>query len=146
MNRPTGVTVIAILYFLSAGLFILLGIGLIAGGSLAGMAASGGGGPEGAAAMGMLAGLGVVGAVISIGFALLPGITGFGLWKLKNWGRIIALIFAGLGALGQVAQVLMSLVSMEIITLIVGGCMLAINVWIFLYLLKPHVKAAFGAA
>lgn len=145
MNRPTGVTVIAILYFLSAGLFILLALGLIAGGGLAGLAA-GGASAEGMAGLGILAGAGVVGGVIALCMALIPGITGFGLWKLKNWGRIIAIIFAVLGALGQVGGVLMSLMAFEIFSLFFGLVMLGINVWIIMYLMKPHVKAAFGAA
>jgi hypothetical protein len=148
MNRPTGVTIIAILYFLNAAVTILAGLALLGIGSVAGLAAGGGkaGAPEGAAAIGFLVGLGVVGAVICFIFAALPLATGIGLWKLKNWGRVIAIVLGVIWACFQALGLLGSLMHFEIFSMMVGLIMLGLNVWIILYLMKPHVKAAFGAA
>ena len=138
MTRPTGVTVIAILYFISAVGFILGGILFAVGGSLIGLAGGASGTGEGAIGLGFIAGLGILGAIVMFCLGLIPGIVGWGLLKLKNWARIVAIIFSGLSALTGALGALM-LEPMSIITL-------AVNAWIVFYLLKPHVKAAFGVA
>lgn len=137
MNRPTGVTVISILYFLSATFWLLLALGLFVGGGLAGMAAGAAPG-EGAIGLGILAGAGVAGGVAALLFAAVMVMTGVGLLRLRNWGRILAIVLSVV----TVCVFFMGVIFLEPMSIIT----VALNIWIIVYLLKPPVKAAFGAA
>jgi hypothetical protein len=139
MERPTGVTILAVLGFISAGL--LAGTALVMFVSatfLANMAARPG--------FDMLAGSG--GAIFGVAFlvfAVFYLVGGIGLWKLQNWARILVIILCGLGVLLNGLGLLTALVHFQVLSLVVGAIVVAILVWILLYLLKPHVKQAFGA-
>ena len=94
----------------------------------------------------MMAGLGAVAGVVILLFAGLYLLVGIGLWKLRNWARItqIVLLIIGLifGAIGLVGILANFHAGQLIFPLII----LAIEAWIVVYLFKPHVKQAFGAA
>ena len=62
--------------------------------------------------------------IIALLFALLYIITGWGLWTLKSWARIVAMILA-----------VISLLSFPIGTII--------GIVVLWYLFKPEIKAAF---
>ncbi|HEV2114235.1 MAG TPA: hypothetical protein VGR50_08795 [Terriglobales bacterium] len=145
MQRPTGVTVIAILQFLAAGVLLLGGIAFMVGMGAMGavMAQRGAGGGPGGMGMGVLAGLGALLGVVLVALAVLYGITGFGMWNLKNWARIVTLIFTGLGAIFHGFSMLASLIHFHIFALIWGGMWLAVHVLIIWYLLQPDVVRAF---
>jgi hypothetical protein len=141
MQRPIGVTILAILCFLMTAVMLLAGLGLGLGMGLVGMSPDVGGG------MGaMLAGLGIAGAVFFLIIAVLYGLMGWGLWTLKNWARIIALVFAVLGLCFGVLGLLGSLLAMEVISLFLQLVSVGINGLITWYLLQPHVKRAFGVS
>lgn len=146
MERPTGITILAVLNFLGAGLYVLGGIFMFVGMGIAGAAAGAGGGEGSAGAAGMLMGMGAVGGVILIICAAIPGLIGWGLWKLKNWARIVTIVFTALGVLGISLGIFTSLMAMEIFSLVFQALLAALYVWILMYLFKPHVKLAFGAA
>jgi len=132
------VTIIAVLYFILAAFCVLGGVLMfVGGGFLASMMNQQGAG--GSAGAGILAGLGAVAGVIVLIIAAISALVGFGLWKLKNWGRILALVFAGLGILGALLMLL------HFSPLILFGFLirLVINGLILWYLLKPEVAAAF---
>ena len=137
-ERPTGITILAVLYFIFTACLLLVGVALAVGMGFAGASAD----QTGVGAV--LAGLGMVGAVVMFVCAGLYGLLGWGLWKLKGWARLIVLIFAiiglGFGALGLMG----SLITMEITSIVVGSIPLAINGLITWYMLQPHVKAAFA--
>ena len=103
MERPLGVTILAILHFIGvffaicAGLLMILGMGFFAA-ALARAANIGSGGA------GIIAGLGVVLAIFAFIGAAISGLIGWGLWNLKNWARITAMVFAVLGMLGGVGS------------------------------------------
>ena len=145
MDRPTGVTILAVLNFLGAGLYILIGLLFILGmGILGGMMGQAGG--EGSAgAMGMMMGLGAVAGVIFIVLSLIPLLIGWGLWKLKNWARIISIVLFALGALAALAGVGIGAMAGEMICLGFNLVFLLLYAWIIWYLTRPHVKQAFGA-
>src|SRR5258708_31005581 len=103
MARPTGVTIIAVLYFILAAFCVLGGVLMfVGGGFLASMMNQQGAG--GSAGAGILAGLGAVAGGIVLIIAAISALVGFGLWKLKNLWRILALVFSGLGVLGALVM------------------------------------------
>lgn len=145
MDRPSGVTILAVLNFLGAALYILIGLLVMLGmGILGGMA--GQSGAEGAGgAMGMMMGLGAVAGVVFIVLAIIPFAIGWGLWKLKNWARIICIVLFALGALAALAGVGIGAMAGEMISAGFNLVFLLLYAWIIWYLTRPHVKQAFGA-
>ncbi len=141
MERPTGVTVIAILGLLLAGVLALWGVLICLGATmLSNMAYT---------HWGMVAGMGAmtVGVVV-FGLAAAYAVTSIGLLKLRNWARVLAilltcvpLLFALLG-LGDAAMHLrvMFFFGMFVRRLVV----IASDVWILFYLFQPRVRKAFG--
>ena len=126
---PTGVKVISVLYYIGAVFELIFAILLFVGsGTLK-------------AKVPLLAFLGpflIIGGIILLGLAVLSFFVGWGLWKVKKWARIVAIVFAVLG-------VLLALIGMfqgQIASNIVG---LAISVAIGGYLLfSSDVKTAFA--
>lgn len=145
MQRPTGVTVLAVLDFLAAGLQLLGAIGAFVGGALFGAILTRAIARSGGATMG--AGLGAaIGAAIGVGlliFACISGLLGWGMWTLKDWARILQIVFAGLGGLFQVLGFLTSLFHIHVFLLLWHLIWLAIYGGIIYYLIQPHVRAAF---
>jgi hypothetical protein len=139
MERPAGVTILGVLAFLGAGLLLLAALGMFLGGAvIANMAARPG--------MGMIAGVG--GALLGCFFliiAVLYVVIGTGMFKLQNWARILVIVLSFLGALLNAFGVLSALFHMHPLLIIWRLILVGINVWIAMYLLKPHVKLAFGA-
>jgi hypothetical protein len=139
MNRPTGVTILAVLSFIGAALLLLVGIGFMVGGAgLAGVLSQ-----QGQGGAGIFAALGAAAGIVILLFGGVYLLMGIGLWKLKNWGRILCLVLTILGAVGQLPGLLATLTHFNLLGLIWILFWLAIDVWIIMYLLKPEIKAAF---
>ena len=136
MPRPTGVTLIAILYWIASCAVILLGLGLFA--------ASGYLGESGRiAGWGWVASLGKIGAILLIGFGGLGAFVGYGLWTLQEWARVTAIVFSVLGILAFLPGFfLLHGVFFMPIRLV----RLAINVGILWYLFQPQAQRAFRHA
>ena len=144
MDRPTGVTVLAVLNFLGAGLYALLAVLFFligAGGAASGMMSEMGGG-----AAAFLLGLGAAVGVILLIFAAIGLAIGIGIWKLRNWARIVTIVLVGLSLLLGVIGLLGSLISFELGSLIFQAIFVALYAWIIWYLFQPHVKDAFGVS
>jgi hypothetical protein len=140
MERPTGVTILAVLYFIGTAFLGLCGILFIVGGSmLSGLAQSGGPGSAILAAGGA-----VVGAIFLV-LALLELAIGIGFIKLQNWARVVAIIFTGIAVLFGVLGMFSLLAHVMVFALMIRFIVLALQIWILVYLFKPHVKQAFGA-
>ena len=139
MERPTGVTILAVLAFVGTGLLLLAALGVLLGGAMvANMAARPG--------MGMMAGVaGVVLGVTFLGIAILYAVVGVGFLKLQNWARILVIILCGLGVVFYALGILTALLHFHAVLLLWRAILLAVDLWIVIYLLKPHVKQAFGA-
>ncbi len=128
VERPFGVTVIAVLAGIGGVLGILGGIGGLAISSM--FSGYGHGGA-------MLSALIMVYSLLAIIFGVLDLILAWGLWNGFEWAWLLGVILSGLGAL----IALLSLINNpgSIISLIVNGIILY-------YLFKPEVKAYFGRA
>jgi|HubBroStandDraft_1064217.scaffolds.fasta_scaffold70738_2 hypothetical protein len=139
MQRPAGVTILGVLAFIGAGLLVLAALGMFLGGAiLANMAARPG--------MGMIAGAGGVAlGVFFLVIAALYAVIGTGMFKLQNWARILVIVLSFLGAFLNALSVLGSLLHLHPLAVLWSLILVAVNVWIAMYLLKPHVKQAFGA-
>jgi uncharacterized membrane protein (DUF2068 family) len=144
MQRPLGVTVLAVLNFLGAVLAVLVGLAFILGmgalGSMIGQRAKEGG----AAGFAVLAGFGVVFGVMMFAGAAISAFIGWGLWNLKNWARIVTMVFAVIGLAFNALSLLGSMLHFHIIALVVVLVPVAINGLILWYLNQPHVKQAFS--
>ena len=139
MERPAGVTILAIFAFFLAGLLALGGLGALLGGAVLSHLASSGG-------LKMLAGVGgAIIAVVFLGFAVIYIVDGIGLLKVANWARILTIILVALSLLQSVFRVLRMLVAIHPVALLFTLIVAAIDVWILVYLFKPDVKQAFGA-
>lgn len=145
MGRPTGVTVIAILDFLGTGLCILAGLGMMLGGGFLASIINRQGGQGSAEATGILAGIGAAAGVFIIIIGGICALLGIGLWKLKEWGRIINIILWGIGGLLQVIGLLTILAHFTVFGFLWNAFWLAVDAFVVWYLLKSEVKAAFQA-
>ncbi len=138
MNRPTGVTIIAILSFLAAFLLVLLGFGFLFGGAII-------------ASLGMSMPTSIIGAGVVLfacvffGFAALDVVTGIGLLNMRNWARVLTIVIVGIGLFFAALGILSGLLHFRIFLTFRELCVAAIDVWVITYLLKPQVKQAFGA-
>jgi len=142
MERPIGVTILAVLEFISAGFILLLGLLLTVG--LSALGAMGRGG-EGGSVLGMLAALGAAAGVLVMILAIIPLVIGIGLWKLKNWARIVVIVFSVLGLVSNLFGVIGGVSAGEMVSLSSGVIGLGINVLVLWYMQQAHVKQAFGA-
>ena len=125
--RPTGVTIIAILNALGGVLCLLAGLMFLA---MPGMLPAGMYGMSGM--LGMV--IGVMGIVMVV-CGVLSLVIAYGLWTLKNWARLLVIVFSALG----IASNLVS---------IAGGMMhavvgIAINAVVIWYMMRDDVKAVF---
>ena len=144
MNRPGGVTVIAILEFLGGVGCILVGLAVMLGGGML-AAVIGQSGEQGSGAgAGILGALGAALGIVVLVFALLYFLVGWGMLKLKGWARIITMIFAGLSILGSLFGITGFLAHFNVVALFWLVARLAIAGWIIWYLMQPNVSAAFN--
>ena len=146
MDRPTGVTILAILNFLGAGLYILIGLGFMLGMGIIG-AMVGQSGQEGAGGgMAMLAGLGAIAGIVFIVLSLIPLAIGIGLWKLKNWARQVTIVLMLLRLLLLAPGLLISLLRSDLVGLGLQLLFAGVYGWILWYLYQPHLKQLFTTA
>jgi hypothetical protein len=141
------VTVLAVLDYIGAAVSVLFALLAFVGGAFMGAIISRYASPSGAGAAG--AGIGAaIGAVIGV-FLLIGGgisaLLGWGMWNLKEWARILQIVFAAIGVLFSALGLLVALAHFRIFGLTFGLVRLAISAFIIYYLVQPHVKAAFGA-
>jgi hypothetical protein len=143
MQRPTGVTVIAVLDFIGAAFCVIAGLLMFAGGAMLGSLFSAAANANGTAApgAGFLAGMGAFLGVIFLVIAIVVIFVAVGLLKLKNWARVTTIVLSALGLLGNLAKFTQGMGGSGIVWTIVA---LAYYIWVIWYMLQPNVKAAFG--
>lgn len=147
VHRPRGVTILAVLAFLVIIPTIILGVILM------GYAASAS--AEGSVRLAQLlmrlfpmlaqgqydmVNQASASAIVTFIIAAFFAVVSYGLWRLRKWGRVVAIAFSALSALRAAAMIFISPGGVIWQLIVIG-----INIWIVMYLLKPHVKQAFGA-
>jgi uncharacterized membrane protein (DUF2068 family) len=139
--RPTGVTILAVLCYLGAACSILVGLAMFLGmGAIGAMMEASM--PGATAMMGAIgAGLGIV---IML-FGVLYFFVGWGLWTLKNWARIVALVLTFISLGLTVLGLFGSLITFEPVSLFFNLVFVGIYGLIAWYLMQAHVKQAFAA-
>ena len=134
-QRPTGVTILAVLCVIGGLLALIFGsLFTFMGPAIPALAAA----TEEAAAMvsgPMIIGLGVWSLVMG----LLYLITAYGLFGLKPWAWMVAVVVQVLALISHLAGLLQGQVAGALVGSLIAGAILY-------YLLRPHVKAAFGRA
>ena len=135
--RPTGIVLIALYHFLAAAFLVFVAIALGVGGSVLGaMFAAGNSIPF--SGMGFF--VGIVGASFSVIFAIIAALAGYGVWTLREWGRILCIVLAGIAILFSLPGLLLHF------GFFLGGyrlIKLAINIVIIWYLVLPQIKSLF---
>jgi hypothetical protein len=145
MGRPTGVTVIAILDFLGAAFCVVIGLAMMLGGGFLASFVNQQGGQGNAGAAGILAGLGAALGIFCLIIAAIDIVLAVGLLKLKEWARIVTIILTGIFGALVLLGLLGSFIHFNLFATVIRICVLAIQTFIIMYLLKPEVKAAFQA-
>ena len=127
MQRPTGITVLAILSFIGGVLAIFAGLALV---GLSGAIASAAGGGGGLAT--------ILGLLLLV-FGVLELILGYGFWTLKPWAWSMGVALQAAGIVLDVIQFINN--GSQLVSVIISIAISAAIIW---YLFQPHVKAAFG--
>lgn len=144
MNRPGGVTVIAVLEFLGGAGCVLVGLLVMLGGGMLATIIGQSGQQGSAAGAGVLGVLGAGLGIFLLVLAALYFLVGWGMLKLKGWARIVTMIFAGLSILGSLFGITGFFAHFNVVALFWLVVRLAIAGWILWYLMQPNVSAAFN--
>ena len=126
-QRPTGVTILAILAFIGGAFGILGALALLGLGFGLGFGGFAGGG------------LSFVFGIVFLALSILYLWIGWGFWNLKRSAWSLGLVVFGAGILITFIEMLLGYASLQnlIVTIVINGIVLY-------YLLTPGVKAAFG--
>ena len=131
--RPLGVVLVGFYQILRGVLGLAFGLSLMLFTDLAGKLSSLA--IEGRAAGRFFAGFGTLAALVMIAFALLHLAAGYGLLKMQNWGRLLAIFFSAIGLF----LLLPLVVAVRGLPLVFG----IINAAVIFYLAAPSVRRAF---
>lgn len=134
-TRPTGITILAVLSFIGAGLCAIAAIFAFLGGAMFGALF---GSMLGAGEMGAAAGaaIGIMIGIFVLALGALYAVTGWAFWTAKPWGWILGLVLSGLSVLSGVTNLAQGEWSS-----ILGVALSGFIIW---YLLQPGVKRYFG--
>lgn len=132
-DRPTGVTVLAVLSAIGGLLALLFGSLLTFMGPAISVEMAATDEALGAATGPLMMGFGVF--VLVIGVLYL--ITAYGLFALKPWAWMVAVVVQGMSLLSHGFSIIQGQVAGAGIGILIAG-------GILYYLFRPHVKAAFG--
>lgn len=132
-ERPSGVTILAVLSYLGAAAMVLFALfAFVAGGMIMDLV-----GNEGPASFFVGAGAAFVG-IGALFFAAINGVIGWGLWTGRGWAWILTVVFEGIWALFGLLGLLDGDVG-SLVPVAIAGAIL----W---YLFRPWVRRFFGHA
>jgi len=140
--RPTGVVLIALYHFLSALFLVLFAIGLVVGGSLLGAAFGGMNRmPVSGAGLGLM--VGMLGAVFFGFYAVVAAIAGYGIWTMREWGRILSIVLAVISLLFSFPGLLLMGLHLHLFLGTYRLFRIAVSILIIWYLMQPQIKVLF---
>jgi hypothetical protein len=142
MERPAGVTILALLEFLIAALLIFFALASAMGVSMLGAILSRTR-EIGAPGFAWFAGAGLVLAFFLLVPAVLFIVTGFGLWNLRNWARIVTMVLAVLGVAGASIGLLWALTHFRVIGVMFSSIRLCIDLLVLWYLSQASIRRYF---
>jgi hypothetical protein len=131
MTKPLGVMIIAISSFLAAAFGAIMGTGPLL--ALIRQLVKTSGPSSGWAEIGAAL------VLTSFVFPILYAVAGWGLWKLKNWARVLTMILTGIAASFQLVRWLLA--SHLSIATVFSPSLFAV---IIFYLTRPSVVSAFS--
>jgi hypothetical protein len=127
MQRPTGVTIIAVLSAIGGVFGLLASLALLGfGGAIAG-------------ATGLSGGMLLVAGLIVLAYSILSLVLAYGFWTLQSWAWPLGVGVEVLGIVQAVLQFMND--TRQIVSLVISLAIAGVILW---YLFQPHVKAAFG--
>ncbi len=134
MQRPTGITILAVLAFIGGVFGILGAFALIAGGAIIGAA---GASAVTSAGGGLIAVYGILVLILSV----VELVFAVGAWGLKPWAWQLGVILEGFSIVLSIISILVgwSTIGNQIVSV-------AIAAIIIYYLMTPDIKRAFGRA
>jgi len=132
MERPSGVTVIAILFFLASIYLCAIGIVMLGSRGTAPMTLG----------VPLLHGLELAGPFMFLLVGAAGALIGWGLWRLNNWARRIATIAAAVGVIMLVPSVSAAAVELQW-SLLWGGLGIIVRSAVAWYLWQPWVAENF---
>ena len=132
-EHPAGVTVIAGAFLLGAAYLFTVGLAMLARPELV---------PLGTGRQ-LLGGFAFAGPPIFLLTAALGAVVAFGLWRLHNWARWLAILCAMIGVVLLVPSVSSAVVFFRIGRLAWGALGTIVRVMIVQYFFQPGVKEAF---
>lgn len=131
MQRPSGITILAVLALISGVLALFAALMLFGLGALSGAALGNIGGF-------IFGGVAIFFGVITLVSAALSLAFAYGAWYLKPWGWILGVISQGFGILIAVINIINgSTILSQVFNIAIAGA-------IIYYLFTPPVKRAFG--
>ena len=135
MQRPTGVTILAILAAIGGVLGLLAGLAVVGLGGLAG-------GVVGGAAGAAIGGFAVISGLIVLVLAVLELVLAYGFWTLQPWAWQLGVILSAVNILIQILGVLGIVFSSDL-----GGALISIIISgvIIYYLNQAEIRRVFNA-
>jgi hypothetical protein len=140
--RPTGVVLIALYHFLSALFLVLFAIFLAVGGTvLAGIFGASRFGSAAGAGLGLM--VGMLGGVFFLAFAVVAAIAGWGVWSMREWGRLLSIVLAVISLIFSLPGLLMMGLHLHLFFGTYRLFRIAISILVIWYLVQPQIKALF---
>ena len=127
MQRPLGVTILAILAAIGGVLGILAGLVLV------GLSSAVAAADMVLPLSGAVAILGIITIVISLGDLAFA----YGAWGLKPWAWMLGIVLEAIGIVVNLAEWRSATASSTVVSIVIAGA-------IIYYLYQPHVRRAFG--
>ena len=140
--RPAGVVLIALYHVAGATILIVMAIAAVFGGGMLG-AIFGGMNDAPVRGIGLGFALGILGGAFLLLSALVSAMAAYGLWTLREWGRITAIGLAVLSLLFSLPSLLMLGMHFMFGFGTYRLFRIVVSVMIMWYLLKPETKAFF---
>ncbi|MGH2358862.1 MAG: hypothetical protein ACRDGJ_12795 [Candidatus Limnocylindria bacterium] len=128
MQRPMGVTIIAVLSAIGGVLGVLASLVLLGLGAAVGAATG-------------LGGLAFIAGLLVLLYSVLSLVLAYGFWTLKPWAWPLGVGVQILGVVQAVLQFMND--TSNIVGLVISLAIAAVILW---YLFQPHVRGAFGRA